>query len=491
MKHCLLTLGFFIWGTVSLAQEATPTLDSTIYASVADVVFPMQTYGELVIDLPASEVARVTLTINAPNNAPVVINFPGDEPFFFAKEYVEVRYVWQIPPQTPPPLFSEIVLQWQIVTTRDREIFQEESVMYTDKRVNWQTIELEDTSISLTVPDDWRVGRTLESQILPLYTRLREHTGNAPRLNLLVYPSNVPVGCDVDAEGKPVVVFTRKLEVQTIACDVATAQRSIRNGGYETLAVPNETFFFDALQDALIQGAYAPVWQNSNVSAWLQTGMRRFYKPFGVSTLFDLRQTLRLQRAFTLSEMLQPAPEGKELLWGNQAHSMVLFLADTFGVPTLIDLARGDAEESFESRFLALSGASTEGLVVAWQAWLYNIRAEQTYGYNVFALTTLTPTVTPSTTPTRLRATALPTATPTTEATVTPTLTRTPRPPTPTITPLPAESFSLRPTAIPNAPTTNNSNTGGLGEAQAIILAVGMVLMAIVGAAGLYLTRKQ
>lgn len=491
---------WLLWLMIALpmsAQEATETpfsLPPYVYQPVADLVFPQEVYFEVTLDLPVSQVEQAILTIETETLPPVLVRFPQDVPFFFAQEYVVIAYEWQLP-LTVLPLFSTIRYRWDFITATDSGTLAGE-IVYQDERLKWERIEHLDGKLRFAFPQGGLFNSEfLLEQLTPLYLLLAEQSGVSPVISYLFYPPEVVIGCDRDADGALIVRYDRREKVQqTVPCDTLRLNRALSESGYTVLQVETLTQWLEATLNELPLLFYGERWQNAPIPAWFISGWTQFYRPSGINRVFETRETLRIQRAFSLSEMATvPTDLTRLRIWENQARGMVLFLLETYGVPRMLEFARSLGTVPFDDALNELTNNSTQGLVPAWQAWMYTYSAELAYSYTPFLVTTATPTVTPTVTPTATQTktpTVTPTATPTVDASSTPRPTRTPVPPTPTVTPIPADSFSVRATSVPMPIEMTPSPLTGLTPTQTLIIGIGIVVIALIIVFGLAWARR-
>lgn len=476
MKKLVSSLLLLVFGIGAQAQ--TPFS----YDVLAQLVFPQAIIFEASVALPAEEVARVVLTIAPANGVSTVIEMPRDVAFEFAQEYVVANYRWQVPVNAPPPLASEVAYTWQIVTTRDEVVTAEGVVIYQDERVpEWQTVANDAQTLSVTAPkgiaslDVVRLYDALNT----VYTRLETETNTRPVLKWLLYTDALPLGCARDADGQAFVTYTFKAETMTEPCNAALIERVF--AGYTIETFTSESVWLDAKMNEMVRAFYAPFWQGAALPSWVIYAVTQLYKPYpSYDQPAALRQTLRTQRPLSLSQLAElPTDPQRLALWEAQAESLLRYLMDKWGVPATLELVRGLATTPIEEAFTRLSGAQSDALLPAWQAWLYTARAEQAYGYSLYQPVTATPTATftPSRTP---RPSALP-PTPTATDDATPTLrpTHTGIPPTATVTPLPAGGFTLRSTPVPVVAPVSTAPSGYNA------LWIGGVIMALLALLGI------
>jgi hypothetical protein len=480
----------------SMAQTpaATQTPVATATPDVALVpttipLFPQSVYFELAVPLPAAQVARTTLTVAFAGSPPLTVVFPQQVAYAFADEFVVASTTLAVPPQ-PPPLFSTVRWRWQVSTSAGQELFASGDFIYQDDRIAWRQQTDEAGRLDIVLASGLRLDPdALVADLTLLLDRLQAEAGTSPTARLLLYPPDVPIGCDQDADGQPVVRYVLRGLDETASCDLAFAQRVIQASGYTPLQVGDPEAFVHDLRVAFVRDAYRSAWEAGRVPDWFQEGVIQLYVPPERSSLETIRQRLRTGRPFTLAQM-SARPEEQTQLWQEQAYSLTLYLMDEHGVPPVLALARrenADFAAAYESAF----GTPLSALIPAWQSWLFTNRAAAAYLYDIYQPITPTPLPTATASRTPPPPTAVPTATPTQEITATPRPTRTRIPPTATITPLPAQSFVLRstPTAVPPGAAAPDALV--FTPDQWLIVGAGIVVGLLVIIAALFWGRRR
>ncbi len=472
-----------------MAQAQTPSPTSATDLAIelfADLRFPGEIYLEAVIPLPAADVVQVELVIQAQALPPMRVTFPP-EVYAFADEYVIARYTWAITPETQPPLFSTVTYAWRITTSAGQVFGAGDSITYADERLDWQETLLPNVPITLMIPALLSINlRSLDAQLTTLYRRLQADNGGNHAFRFLLLPDAVPLGCDEDAEGNPIVIANFiNLTQETLPCDVRLAERAYQNSDYDlfVLSEPGEAFF--VLRPPIVTTFYAPIWEEYAVPAWFRAGLERFYIGTGGNRLQSVSRNAILQAGtpLTLEQMqTEPTDSREQNIWQAQSYGMVLYIAWQMGIEPTFALAQ---TEDFVTAVEAALGMSLTTLIADWSEWVLTDDAVRVYSYSIYTRTTPTPTAT--FTPTLTRTPRPPTETPTLtpDYSPTPRPSRTPLPPTATITPLPAQSFSLRSTAVPTPipATIANSPISGLTLPQVVVggvvLAAGIVLLVL------------
>jgi hypothetical protein len=495
--YILIGLGF---ACPTLAQEVTltPTIalsalpeSSPITQNETVLLFPETVYTRVGVALPQEQIATITLTIGFENSPPLVIQFPSQRPFDFSDDFVVASVDVPIPTQPFPPLFSNIRVQWQVVT-RDNQVFAtNDLVVYEDSRVQFVEARNDAETLNILMADSIGRPQTLLFNLDPIAERLTTETNITPRLNLLVYPTDVPIGCALNEEGNPVHEYIRDGQEITTPCNPELANRVYQEAGYDVLQAANLNTLQTVLEPQLVSQAYSQLWDNREIPAWFRIGMEQLYLTTQPNAIEPIRQRLRFNQVYSLEQMqVAPTTEPELSNWRNQAVSMVIYMMDTFGVESVFELSRALVNTPFNTAYSSITQQPLDTLLPSWRTWVYSNRAELAQTYRIYFTVTLTPVPTETATRTPLPPTVTETPSPTIAVTATLRPTRTPVPPTATITPLPAGSFLVRETATPTLPPTN-SNTLPINPTQGLVLVVAGVLIVLILLGGWWFSRRN
>ncbi len=474
------------------AQEPTwqPQQDYII-GWMAEAIFPQAMRFTVTLGRPTSDLSTVTLTISPEGLPAVQVTLNPAEAAILTEPYSELAYIWNIPRDTPPHLFSDVTFQWRIVSSQNEVAQIEDTFVFTDQWVEWERDE--DSRLAFTAPVGSPSLSRLRRDLSPVYELLSANVGRAPSFNLLLYTEDLsPDVCFRNDEGDLVAVGP--LSGVAVPCDPTMADRLFDASGFDVVALAGTHSTQEAIAAYLTDSFYAPIWGDRQIPAWFRAGLQQFYAPSSKSSLLPVILTAaRNERLFSLQEM-DPAPNDDVDVWRAQSYGMVLYIAEQVGVPELIDLANDlGAAETFEAAYQAAVGKSLTTLLVNWERWIFTDDAATAFSYTPYLVSTPTPTVTPSQTP--FPATTTPTVTltptPTVTATVTgvlsptrlPTRTLTPTdpPPTPSVTPRPAGSLNT-PTPVTgvqtSAPMNDTARTAGIGAViLLVVVIVGLLVM--------------
>lgn len=488
-----LALGLGLWLLLSVAQAQDTPPANPVVRLQAILNFPQQLWLEALVMAEPGTLTNITLAITPEERDPVIVQIPLSE-VVYNNSQAAVAYSWAVPRNLPPPLFGEISYLWRFQRANGETFSAEGSIPFQDTRFRWQfsTHRVEPIRIVTTSPA--LQPTTLRDSVQRVYDLVRETTGANITFDLLVQLPDVPLFCPLNEAGEPVIGIIVNRERQPAPCDTALAERIYLLSGYTQVEAASRGDFQAQFMNILFDAFYGPAWQTVDVPAWFRRGLQQFYQTRPLSQALALSQrNARTSRPLSLATM-QNLPDDAEsrALWEAQAYGMVLYIADTIGVPELFEFALNPGSAGdFASTYAAVVGQPLDVLIPNWQSWIFSQRAAQAYTYNPHLPETSTPTPTDTDTPTP---SITPTFTPTVFFTRTPVPTRTRIPPTPTITPRPPQSFVLRATptntltpTVPPSPTptlTQSLGISGINDAQFYVLLAGaglLVLLLLIG----------
>lgn len=433
------------------AQDAEPTLSvDDLYRWSAEVYFPQEIDFQITAIRRESVIASLTLSVSyrGTDPEPIAIDLSTIDQTNAGGVF---RYIWEVPRGNPPPLFLTVRYTWDIVTTSGESYSITDMIEFTDHRVEWVKGNDLQSQANIFYAQNQLEPESIWRGIRSTYELLFGDASDKPLLNLLIYPEDVPIGCNLDEEDEPVLRVRRPDGFETIDCNLSLAQRIYDASGFVVLVEMNANAFQQTIIALLVDEYYADRWGSVDVPDWFLYGLQQFYDPRPkVPALQIARQEARSNDLLDFDALNVPPDIDTQLIWQAQSTGMVLYIADTIGVPELLELANSIGDyEAFADAYEDQVGQPLDVLILAWQDWLFRSTTEQDYEYNLYLPDTPTPTATntPTNTPT---VTFTPSKTP--DVTRTPRPSVTPIPPTRTITPLPAQSFSVQPTDRPPTP---------------------------------------
>lgn len=423
--------------TPTTTSTITPTLQpevSPIIVSWSDeMIYPQGMAFVLFIDRPLEQIEQLTLTIQAGEQEPRVIEFDDLRPFIQSGPNRSLLlYTWEIPASNPVPFLSDIRYTFDVVTTRG-EVAEVPGIRaYRDPDIDWIRAEDAEEVISFIYPDGIINPVPLRLALYDVYRALEDHTGvEGPHYRFALYNDSATYDNCVDGVVKG--------ETRTdLACNPAIINQSLREAGFTRLEALADTGL--GLQQQLVRlmvaDFYDTIWDDA--PEWLQIGLTYLHFPGPKTYIMDLlRGVGRNRTLFTLEGMhTPPDPDSPDYpIWEAQSYAMVLYIAHERGIPAVLELA-----EDFDSY------DDVEAIIPQLNQWLYSDVAATEFGISLYQPATPIPSPTRTVTP------FPPSATPTSTFTPTPT-------PTPTVTgfltftPLPTTTPSITPTERPPSVT--------------------------------------
>jgi hypothetical protein len=324
----------------------------------------------------------------------------------------------------------------------------------------------------------------------PPYLRLSEDTAPiTDPLQIILYMDPYTIACDTDNTGFAFV--THPYTGDPLPCDDEKALAIYARSGYIPYDLSSSRIAAarQVIVDDLVLASYASFWRGRSVPQWYRAGVQRLYADPNAKIIL-LSPALAASRAnqlFSLDELdTVPSEEAREYeVWQAQSYGMVIYMADRFGIDTVIELATTARDyDSFANAYDELTGEPIDSLIPSWEVWMFSDTAPSAYSVDLYGPPTSTPTRIPSETPVPPTRTPFPTQTPTD----TPTITNTPLPPTatPTVTPRAARDvFTPTPTPSPTPEPsgvqlpidTNNARFIFLGMIVASVLIIIVALI--------------
>lgn len=421
----------------------------------AEILFPQAIRFVVNLSIPPDEVASAALTVTPAGHEPITIPVNVADALISPDEpQARLAYVWIIPVDDPPPLFSQIDYMWSLTATDGTVASFSDTLTFSDPRSDWvQSID-QSGRLSVTVPRSLGLDPALVRQV---YELLRRQANLTEHFNLMIY--GMPPGCTPNEEGTPVVRSVRSRAVVDCADGIERAVFA----GYDLLVVPPGTEPIVSVVDWLVDQAYGSHWQGKDVPAWFVAGLKQFYNPADKQPLLQpVQQSARERTLYTLPELESVQTSA---LWQAQSYALLLYTMDRIGVQGVFDLARVNADD-FATAYQQAVGQPLSGLVPALSQWIFTRAAVSAFGITPYQPPTATPAPTftplPSLPPTMpptvtLTPTTTPTATVTLPPTITPSTTPTLAPPT--VTPRPPGSLPT-PTPQPSALETAIAQPG-------------------------------
>lgn len=411
----LILLVLICCNAVTLAQEQdAPTPTQSVFNVDFDyaVAFPQRMALTATFRGESAELLEeVILQVEVPNSEPVRVAFPADRALGTgSRDAVITDYDYIFDSNNLPPLFSEIDITWTATNIIGQTETFTDTVQFADARVNWETVSDEADRVTLTYPGGTISAGVIFERVMQLYDLLQSSIGDTLRFQFMIYPQNVPPGCDLNRAGEPVVQITLDGVVQLAPCNLPLAVSVIEEAGYTIVSDSESSNYVSTLLDAMFNAFYEPRWGDVDVPEWFRYALRQFVELTpNPQALTVSRTALRTGAPYMLADMNErpTADPARQRVWDAQAQGMLRYLIDRIGTERLFLVAQSIGQAgSFETAYQNITGESVEMLIPGWEVWVYSRRADNMYTFTPYLEMTPTPTPTPTLTPT-------PTATPT------------------------------------------------------------------------------
>lgn len=488
MRRVLLILLFAsMGGILPLRAQNTPAMQMR-----EEIIYPMAIRLTATVPAPVDQLVssrlfvfigeeqrdEITLDLNEiilPQAAPPTPR--PDQPPPTPISETQLDYLYPLSAADPFPLFSSMQIVWEVTLENGTVISTEKRFTFEDQRLQWQYSA--DPSERISAYYATGVQDTINpalAEIRNRYDALASATERSPHFEWILYLGIEPPGC-LDVEGALMAIGVRS--GLRIPCSETNARALLREAGLTSVRPNEEDDLTDYLYDIVWSEFVTPLWQESDVPVWFSGAVRRFFEPTPkLTSLAPALAAARTDSLFTLAEIENPPANVDSTVYAAQTYGLLAYMISRVGREGVYQLMREIADhETFAEAYQAVMGEPVNRIVQNWEAWIFTSTAASYYGITPYSASTPTPmpTSTLTITPTATRTptiTPTPTATqPTPIPTVTPSRTSPPAPPTNTARP----PGSLDATPIP--PTTVTAS-GGFSTAQAIIVAVLILLIA-------------
>ncbi|MBK8021398.1 MAG: hypothetical protein IPK19_08175 [Chloroflexi bacterium] len=450
MMLLVLTMAFHATDARTLAQIN----DELILAASADVLFPQAICFAIQLEVTAADVAESELRIEVDGQADRIFDVdPRTAAMVFEEPEARLRTLWIFSAEDAPELNDTITYRWDIRLTDGRTAQVDGAITFEDPRESWVEVQGPAERFLIVMPRRYaRSGIDFSA----LYDLFRANTSAEPAVQWWIYPPALEPGCQRIAQdnGADRLVATTANVDQTIDCD-AEALRWVSQG-WSVVQVPAEETLDVFVGKLMIDAFYGAGWEGKQVPDWFREALGRLYSSTTQSVLLtEARSAARQGRLLPLEAM---AETQETPTWQAQSYGLLAWLIDRIGVLGIFRLANVVAGASdFATAFEQVTGQSLEGLIPAYEQWIFSREAEVAFGVSPFQAPTPAPTATNTPTETRSPtpvSTDSPSATPTAEIvptrTTAPTATRLPSatPLAPSATPRPPGSLQT-PTPVP------------------------------------------
>ncbi len=469
---CILSAMLIVFSTQIVAQES-PDLVRSISA---EIIFPEVIRFSFDLTVTAADVASASLSIEIANDPAQVFELDVDaSALVYEEPEARLRFILPLSPDFMPAWFDTLSYTWTAETRDGRTVTVMDEFIFTDPRVNWKRLIDPDRRYDLIIPESYeRAFYDFPAMV----DQLQNDSGLSPQLSWLIYPPEVPPGCEViiQTDGlshppTPIAVGANgEFQVPCTTENVGLGYR-----GRMVYHHADQQRILDFVAFRLLEVFYRDRWSDKAVPDWFYDGLAAFYSPTSKSVLLPIaREVVRLRQSYPQQRM---ATRENSDQWRAQSYALIAYLLDLKGEARLVELANSiENAASFDEALFTILEVRSAALFVNLQQWLFSNAAETAFSYSVYTtrlLPTFTPSASASATLTPSPIATQSSATPTRVPSLTPS--RTPLPPSPTITPRPPGSL-MRPTAVSIAtPVVVNE----VASTRLIVIGLLVVLLAI------------
>ncbi|MFW5691550.1 MAG: hypothetical protein ACOCXZ_03520, partial [Chloroflexota bacterium] len=165
-----------------------PDVADFVFDWSEDILYPQAAYFELVLDLPLSDVAALTLNIQPQGEAR---GYSVDDASLRAaavitEPFTEIEYIWTVPPQDPPRFEALVNYTWEVITGDGRTAIVPGVFAFSDPRIDWVQESSADGPLTLFYPADTINEEVLRGTLSRVYELLSGVTGRRPAFRLLL-----------------------------------------------------------------------------------------------------------------------------------------------------------------------------------------------------------------------------------------------------------------------------------------------------------------
>jgi hypothetical protein len=486
--------------TATLTPSAVATLQSEgfVVRWTSEVIFPAGVRFTLLLNRTLEQLESLSLTVQPEGGRAesFEIDLEDSGNVLFAEPQAEFATIWMLQADNLPTLGGNIWFSWEAADQSGEVARVNDVLVFNDERVTLEANEDPSGIFDLTLPADGPNPITIWREMQPVYDLLVANTGERRTFNVLYY-GGIPAGCNRNRAGEAIA---QAANGEVVACNDAIAGTLFREAGYDVVQSTSTSTAgaVEAITMLFVERFYEDVWAESDVPTWFTYGLGQFYDPsIETPILLTMQSASRNDQLLSLAQMTTPNAASLER-WRIQSVSMVLYIADTYGLDALFDLAERLGTQPFDAAYEAVSGQSINGLLLNFERWLFTDAAVSAFGYTPYQPETPTPTATDTATITRTPSdtpTATWTGAPTSTYTNTPRPTRTETatftltPVTPTNTPRPPGSLQT-PTRYP-AQTALGSGGVFSGPGTLLAAVIGLMLAAGFILIGYARTRRE
>ena len=465
-------------------EDELPVVEGGVINWYAESIFPQAIRFFVAFEGAIEEIRTATLTFQPENGPEQTIRLDLDQALVIGATFTDLEYIWEVTPETAPDLFTDVIYEWRAEYVNGDESFVRDRITFRDEHIEWIQSPDPLDELDLVVPATGPTPDEIRQRVLLPVNLISANTGLEPNFRaVLAYPDLDLSGCVAD-EDDALVTVKQKSDT-TLPCDPEVATQIYNASGYDVVYARSATTTGaeSALIEYLVNRLYESLWAGKSVPEWFRVGLTQFYLPMPEPRLLsEVRAADRTNQLYEPDSLQFDGANSTALA---QSYGMVLYIADTIGLPGLYDLARVSGD-NFDAAYTAAMGQPLNALLSNFRRWIFSSAADDAFVFSPYRQSsTATPTATVTMTLTSTL-TPSPTDTPTPTATVTGELSSTPRPTATatrtstaapaTITPRPAGSL-FTPTPLPPANPLDNPQTQ---TTLLILVIIGVVGVAVI-----------
>lgn len=480
MRKCLFL--FFLFSLLGLplsyGQEETPDAGK-IYANEAILYFPQLVDFSLTLDLPASSIREIVLSIQVKEGQ--IEEIPQNLAEATEQEnFTRIDYRWRIQVENAPLLRDEVLYRWRIDYMDGSSEQIAGTFIFDDQRFEWVEDRDPLNKIHILYPEGRFNADSIRSSIMPIYDLMAEQSQEHEPISLAILETKIPWGCDD-------LIFVADIDGEKeIECNRELVNNIYAAANYKQLSIAPNKALIESMLGSLMAVTWDKKWAGNPVPAWFEYGLQHYYDTVANTAALAIVQAhLRTNDPLNAIRLAPTSAQFESKVWQSQSVSMVLYIADQYGDDRLIEFANALAEMPFEDAFKTFIKQDLDVFISQWGDWVFSQAAVKAHALTPYTTIQITPTPTATLT---LPASKTATLSPSPIFTVTATFTRTPIPATATITPLPAGSFNIRPTAsVSSNEVTPESDVSSLQ----VLVMVGAVVLALMILIGVGLSSRK
>lgn len=351
----------------------------------SEIIFPAAISFSVEVLVPQAEIVSAALSVYQHGDVLSTIELDLNEHVLRSTEtYTQMVYQWSLTSADAPIPFEPISYRWEIMTQDEEVSIVADDLLFEDERRGfWRTAGRPPLVLRWT--DAGMAGELMRDDLLPVYDLLQQNTGRALDFQFALYEPDTSYCQEItDEETEEVrLVVVSGLDATEFPCSMAAFEDFYADAGVIFVERPNAGFTpsLAALTQHMVRLAYAPLWEDTFVPAWFQTGLEFVYRQHPAPEMLSAaRNAAQLEDLLSIEELSVMPPESatfqQQELWDAQSYLLVLYLIDRFGPDVVFNLARTAGDGDFEGALFTLVGGDDRVLWENWNLWMQYEDAE-------------------------------------------------------------------------------------------------------------------